>query len=248
VLLILNRSVFPLQRFFEVVIIVQAPVCCFVVARPGKSADAPKLVLDATQRDALDVHGDIEGYRQLFPAKCRCRRLRLHILEGISQRVFVFGWPGLHGYAQRILLLVITKAAPRRRILRKRDRPLIRRGKHVQAIGARGQRVALDGNLVAELDRGVLVCSRTPCLAVRNRCAEYLPPIGKRSVIDNRDVRQANPLRDGGPLAERRQVQLARLAAILELRVCLASQTAEPQQNTKRNPIRFAHGRTFLPR
>src|SRR6266576_1170271 len=46
---ILNRSVFPLQRLLQVVIVVQAPLCRFVVSRPRKSADAPQFILDALQ-------------------------------------------------------------------------------------------------------------------------------------------------------------------------------------------------------
>jgi hypothetical protein len=48
-------------------------------------------------------------------------------------------------------------------------------------------------------------------------------------------------------LAERRQIQLRCLAAILELRIYAACQAATPQQETQRNPTQFAHGRTFLP-
>src|SRR6266852_1473906 len=49
-LFILDRSVFPLQRFFQVVIVVQAPLRRLVVSAPCEPADAPKLVFDALFR------------------------------------------------------------------------------------------------------------------------------------------------------------------------------------------------------
>src|SRR6266850_909347 len=54
-LFILNRSVFPFQRFFQVVIVVQAPLRGLVVTRPSKSADTPKLVFDAAQNNCFYV-------------------------------------------------------------------------------------------------------------------------------------------------------------------------------------------------
>jgi len=81
----------------------------------------------------------------------------LHLRKVYAARLR-FGWLRLHGYSQRIFLLVVTKAAPRRGILRKAIVPLIGRRKRVQAICARGQRVAFDGNVIAEPDRSVLIC------------------------------------------------------------------------------------------
>src|SRR5258708_25663482 len=78
---ILNRRLFPLQRVFQVIIVVQAPLRRLVVTRPGKSANAPQLVLDALQYHCFHVHGDAEGNRQLLPAQRRQRRIRLDVVK-----------------------------------------------------------------------------------------------------------------------------------------------------------------------
>src|SRR5260370_189389 len=82
-LFILDRSVFPLQRFFQVVIVVQAPLRRLVVSAPCEPADAPKLVFDALQRHRFHVHRDVERNRQLLPAQSCCRRIRFDFLKRV---------------------------------------------------------------------------------------------------------------------------------------------------------------------
>src|SRR6266849_4322883 len=136
-LFILDRGVFPLQRFFQVVIVVQAPLRRLVVSAPGESADISQLVLDALEHYRFHVHGNAEGNRQLLPPKRRSRRIRLHIIENIRQHLRGFCRVRFHAHAQRILFLVVAEAAPGSRVLGKNHRPLIFVREGVQPIRAR---------------------------------------------------------------------------------------------------------------
>lgn len=64
--------------------------------------------------------------------------------------------------AQRILGLLVTEAAPRRRVLREDERPLRLAGQHVQAVLACGERLALDLHGVRDAEHRVLVRAGAP--------------------------------------------------------------------------------------
>ena len=155
----------------------------------------------------------------------------------------------LHAHAQRIFFLVIAEAAPRRRILGEDNRPLILVGKRVQAIASRRQRLPFHSHVVSKRNCRVFIRSGTPHLPIRNRFAPNLPASHRRPVIGNGDVRQPDSLRHAGPLADSRNVQFCRLAAVLELCFRAAGQESQPRHSRKQaqNKLRHAaHNRTIL--
>src|SRR5216683_2897846 len=244
-LFILNRGVFPLQRLFQVVIVVQAPLRCLVVSAPRETADAPQLVLDAAQHNRFHIHGNMEGNRELFPPQSCGRRIRFDFLERVGQHFKRFRGVGLHVYAQRVLFLVVAEAAPGSRVLRKNNRPLILVRDGVQPIRARRKGFPFHRDIVGKSDGRILIRAGAPHLPIRHRFAPDLPPTNFWPVIRNGDVRQSNPLRHSATLADSRDVQLRRLASILELRASIPSQNAESHQQSQSTLPHVAHPRTL---
>jgi len=103
----------------------------------------------------------------------------------------------------------------------------------VQAVGAGGQRVAFDGDVVGERDSGVFVSARAPDLAERNGLAPDFASAHERPAIVNGDIGQPDALRGNGALAERRKSQLDGLPAVFELRPRNAGETADGQRKAR---------------
>src|SRR5467141_4613267 len=244
-LFILNRSVFPFQRFFQVVIVVQAPLRGLVVTSPGESADTPKLVFDAAQNNCLYVHGYVDGNCELLPPQSCRRRIRLDFLEGVGQRLTEIRglWLGVH--AQRVFFLVVAEAAPGSRVLRKNDRPLILVSDGLQPIRAPRKGFPFHGDIVGESDGGILIRAGSPYFSIRHRLAPNLPPTHFWPVIRNRDVRQSNALRHSTALADARNVQLRGLASVFELRAGIPGQSAESRQQSQSTLPHVAHNHTI---
>src|SRR5205814_9274172 len=88
-------------------------------------------------------------------------------------------------------------------------------------------------------------------LAVRNDFPPNLAPPDRRPVVVNRDVRQPDALRHASALADARNIQLRRLAAVFELRFRARGQKAESCQSCTKaqNTLpHAAHNRTILSR
>src|SRR6266849_1227862 len=159
-LFILDRSVFPLQRFFQVVIVVQAPLRRLVVSAPCEPADAPKLVFDALQRPRFHVHRDVERNRQLLPAQSCCRRIRFDFLKRVGKRLTEIRRLRLGRHAQCVLFLVVAQAAPGSRVLRKNNRPLILVRDGVQPVSPSRKRFSFHGDIFGKSDGRILVRAR----------------------------------------------------------------------------------------
>src|SRR5216683_225953 len=244
-LFILDRSVFPFQRLFQVVIVVQAPLRRLVVSAPGESADTPQLVLDALQHYRFYVHGNAEGNRQLLPPKCRSRRIRLHVFENVRQHLKRFRRVRFRAHAQRILFLVVAEAAPGSRILRKNHRPLIFVRDGVQPIRARRKGFPFHGDIVGESNSRIIIRARPPYFSIGHRLAPDLPPAYCRPMVSNRDVRQSDSLGHRAALADSRDVQLRRLASVFELCVGVPAQNAESHQQSQNTLPHVTHNHTF---
>ena len=80
-------------------------------------------------------------------------------------------------------------------------------GNHVQPIGPRRQRFAFDGDGIAERDGRVYICARAPDLPVRNQIAPNLAVVHQRAMIGDRDVGDADALRNLGLLTLVRQIE-----------------------------------------
>ena len=124
----------------------------------------------------------------------------------------------LHAHAQRVFLFIVAKTSPGRRILREDNRPLLLVRNRVQAVRARRQRLSFHRHIVRKSNGGVLIRSGAPHLPIRNCFAPNLAAAHHRPVIVNGDIRQPNALRDAPALADTRNIQFRRLAAIFELR------------------------------
>ncbi len=118
---------------------------------------------------------------------------------------------GFHRHPQRILLLVISERAPRRRVLRKNDRPLVGVRNHVQPVRPLVERLAFDRDRIAERNRRIQIRSRPPHLAIGNQTAPHLALVHQRTVIVDRDICNPDALRNLRPLALQRQVEQHRL-------------------------------------
>src|SRR5439155_10299456 len=175
----------------------------------------------------------------------RGRRIRFDFLKGVRQCFAEICGLRLRGYAQSVFLLVIAEAAPGSRVLRENNRPLIFVRNGVQAISPRRERFSFDAHVVGKSDDRILVRARAPYFSVRHRLAPNLPPANFRPVIDNRDIRQPNPLRHCPSLAEARNVQLRRLASVLKLRPCIPRQNTQSHQQAKTTLPHVAHNHTF---
>src|SRR5580704_9449456 len=114
----------------------------------------------------------------------------------------------------------------------------------MQTVRARWQWLPFDRNVIRKCNCRVFVGTRTPHLPVRYGLSPNLSSAHERFVIDDGDVRQPNSLRHDGTLAQRRQIQLCRLTAILELRVRPTRQAADSYQDGQKNPAYIAHKHT----
>src|SRR5260370_12358997 len=94
----------------------------------------------------------MEGNRQFFPTQSCSRRIRFHFLEGVSERFAEIPGLRLGGHSQRIFLLVIAEAAPRSRVLRKNNRPLILIRDGVQPISSPPNRFPFPRNITPTTD------------------------------------------------------------------------------------------------
>src|SRR5207237_9121500 len=95
----------------------------------------------------------------------------------------------------------------------------------------------------------VLIRPAAPHLSIRNRFAPNLTSSHRRPMIGNRDIRQADPLRHTGPLADAWDVQFRRLASVSELRLGATRQKTQscPCCEKSHNTLRYtAHNRTLL--
>ena len=222
--LVLDGSVFPLERFFQIVIVVQAPLRGFVVSGPGEAADAAQLVFDALQHHGFGVHGNVERNGQLFPSEGGRGGVRLNVIEDVGQRFKRIRRMRFDSYTQRVLFFVVAEAAPGGGVLGKNDSPLILVGDGVQSIGPRRQRLSFDGNVIGENDGCVFIGTRAPDFSIGHGLAPDFAAADRRPVIGDGDVAQANPLRYRGTLADARNIQLGGLTAVLELRGGVARQ------------------------
>src|SRR5260370_10471916 len=240
-LFILDRGVFPLQRLLQFVIVVQAPLRRLVVSAPCESADAPQFVLDALQHHRFHVHGNAEGTRQFFPEQRRQRGIRLHVIENVRQHFKRFRGVRFDAHAQRIFFLVVAEAAPRSRVLRKYDRPLIFVRERVQPVRPRTKRFPFNGNIIGKRNCRIFVRARAPHFSKGHGLAPNLPPAHFRPVIRNDDVRQPNPLRNRPALADARNVQLRRLPSVLKLRASIPRPNSETHHHPYSKLRHIAH-------
>src|SRR5260370_1056616 len=123
-ILILNRGLFPLQRFFQVVIVVQAPLRRLVVTRPTKAAAASQFILDALQHHRFPAHQHSESNPHLLPAQSGSRPIRFDFLEGVSQRLAEIRPLRLGYHAPPVFFPVLAETSPPTRILRAKNPPL----------------------------------------------------------------------------------------------------------------------------
>src|ERR1700731_890697 len=84
-----------------------------------------------------------------------------------------------------------------------------------------------------------------PNFSIRPGLAPDLPPAYCRPVIRNRDIRQADSLGYRAALAQARNIQLCRLAPILELRARIPNQNAECQQQSQGTLPYVTHNHIF---
>ena len=77
----------------------------------------------------------------------------------------------------------------------------------MQSVGSAVERLAFDGDRIAEGDRRVLVGAGAPDLAVGNEGSPDLAIIRQRPVISDGDVRDPDALRDLCALARKRQIE-----------------------------------------
>ena len=122
-----------------------------------------------------------------------------------------------YGDAEGVFFFVVAETAPGSGILGKNNGPLILVGNGVQSVGARRQRFSFDGNVIGESNCRIFIRARAPDFSVRHGLAPDLAPSDRGPVISDGDVGQPKPLRHGSALARTRDVQLRRLASVLEL-------------------------------
>src|ERR1700676_1574632 len=83
--------------------------------------------------------------------------------------------------------------------------PHARVGNCVQGVGAGGERLAFDGDIIGERDGGVFVGPGAPDLAVGNDFTEDFAADDEGGVIGDGDVGEADALRDVAVLADARK-------------------------------------------
>ena len=113
----------------------------------------------------------------------------------------------------------------------------------MQSVRPRRQRFPLDGNIIGESNRRILIRARAPHFSVGHRLAPDLPPADRGTVISNGDVRQPNSLRYRSALARTRNIQLRRLTPVLELRAGVHRQCSASHENAKSILPHVAHDR-----
>src|SRR5262249_44033525 len=113
-----------------------------------------------------------------------------------------FAGGGFHGDAQGVFFLVVAEAAPRGGVFREDDGPLIFVGDHVQAIGARGERLAFDGGVVGESDGGVFVGPGAPDFSIGHDFAPDFAAVGEGTAIFDSHGADADGLRGFAVLAD----------------------------------------------
>ena len=183
----------------------------------------------------------MEGHGKLLPSKnCRCR-IWLDVIEDIGQHLKGFCGVRFHVHAQGILFFVVAETAPGSRVFRENHGPLIFVRDGVQAIGAGCQGFPFHGNIARNSDGGILVRARSPYFPVRHGLAPDLPPADCRPVIRDRDICQSDPLGHRAALADTRNVQLRRLASVLELRAGIPCQNAESHDQAQSKLPHLAH-------
>ena len=77
----------------------------------------------------------------------------------------------------------------------------------MQTVGSPIERFAFDKHRIGELNRGVLIGSGAPRLAVRHHSAPDFAAPRQRTVIRNRDIGNTDALRQHGMLALPRKVK-----------------------------------------
>src|SRR6266487_2355577 len=73
------------------------------------------------------------------------------------------------------------------------------------------ERLAIDGDRIADFEEGVIVGPGPPNLSVALKAAEDFSAVDERPVIINRDIGEPNALREARVLADARQIQYCRL-------------------------------------
>ena len=101
--------------------------------------------------------------------------IRFHVVEGVgegSRRDSPAA--GLTVTPEGVFFFVVAEAAPGSRVFGEDDGPLILVGNHVQAVSARGERLAFDGGVIGEGDGGVFVGTGAPDFSVGHDFAPRL--------------------------------------------------------------------------
>src|SRR5450631_272155 len=145
----------------------------------------------------------------------------------------------LHVDAQSVVLLLVGEASPILRILGENHRPLVLPRNHVQSIGSLVERLAFNGDRIAERDRRILIRARAPYLSIGNKLAPDLAVVGPRPVIVHGDVGDADALHHLGMLALPGQIEHQRFAS-----GGLSMTKTRYQQNTgeQNKQTNFVHG------
>src|SRR5262249_21391603 len=137
-----------------------------VPALPEETAEAAELLAEALDDDLWRVHGDLEGDPDLLPAhRDRDGGLRRGF-EGVAQPLLERRTRRRAGDARGVVLLVVAEASPRSVLLAEDHRPVGLGRDHVEAVRARRELLAADGDVRGEGDRGVLVGAGPPDLLV----------------------------------------------------------------------------------
>ena len=131
----------------------------------------------------------------------------------------------------------------------KNDRPFLDIGNHVQPIGSLVERLALDGDRVAERDRRIDICAGTPHLPIRHQAIPDLSAVYERTVILDRDICDADRLRYLCGLALQRQVKYRRLRSTnhrngghRQAKQKYSHSHLHREQKTRKYAIRVCHG------
>src|ERR1700683_1154843 len=125
----------------------------------------------------------------------------LVVVEIVAKRFVVLDGLRSHGHTERVFRLIVGEAAPGSGVLGENDNPGGLPRNHVEPVHALRKRLAIDGDGIAGLEESVVVGPGSPYLSVRLKAPEDLPAVDERPVIVNRDIGEADALREARVLA-----------------------------------------------
>src|SRR5262245_3275283 len=178
--------------------------------RPARALDAGDGLLGGGHRLVRRLRVDGERDGDVLPADDDLRRVGGHLRNLEPHPLAVFGLLRLGRDGEHVLRCVVGEGAPLLGLRVEDDLPFVLARDGEERVGALLQRLAVDDDVVAEVDGRGLVRAGAPDRVVRNERAPDGPPLHAGTAVLEADVDQTDGLRQRGVGADAGETKLLR--------------------------------------